>query len=280
MNIVDFLAGRSKVTIFMLSLFLIIIIGYADLSTGNQISFTIFYIMPVALVTWFIGWRSGVIISFLCSAAWFYADQRVGIRYGYYIIPLWNGIVSAIFFMLFVYLMTLLKRELDRQKTLAMEDFLTKASNARAFFRYAEMEISRMKRHGTPFSLMYFDLDNFKNINDTLGHNEGDKVLVATANVIRKNIRLTDAIARMGGDEFAILLPDMNADSAVPLVKHVRHVFDAEMKANNWKTTFSAGVVTYKKPPENVEQMIKLADNLMYTVKNNGKNGEKYIIYE
>ena len=280
MNILDFLASRSKAVIFIASLILIVIIGYLDLATGNQISLTIFYLIPVALTAWFIGWRSGTVIAVLCSIAWFYADQRAGSQYTYFIIPLWNGVVSLSFFLLVLYLMTSLKFELDLQKNLAMEDFLTKASNVRAFYRYADLEIKRIKRYGTPFSLLYFDLDNFKQVNDTLGHNEGDKLLYTAVNVIRKNIRATDAIARLGGDEFAVLLPEMNSDSALPFVKHLRAVFNTEMKNNNWHVTFSAGVVTFVKTPDSIDAVIKLADNLMYTVKRQGKNGEKYIIYD
>lgn len=280
MNILDFIAKQPKPVIFIASFLLIGAVGYLDLVTGNQISVTIFYLIPVSLATWFIGWRSGSLVAVICSVAWFFIDQKSGSQYVHFIIPMWNGIVSLGFFVLVVYLMHTLQFELNLQKNMAMEDFLTKASNARAFFRYADMEIKRMKRYGTPFSLLYFDLDDFKRVNDTLGHNEGDKLLYTMVNIIRKNIRGTDAVARLGGDEFAVLLPEMNADSAQPFIKHLRAVFDTEMKKHSWHVTFSAGVVTFVKPPESIDAVIKLADNLMYTVKRQGKNAEKYIVYD
>jgi diguanylate cyclase (GGDEF)-like protein len=280
MNIVDILAAKSKTTISIASLLLIAFIGYFDVVTGSQIALSIFYVIPIAMVTWFVGGRPGIIVSLLCAGIWYFADQKAGAQYAHFMIPVWNAVVRALFFLLFVYLMASLKYELNLQKNMAMEDFLTKASNSRAFFRYADMEIKRMRRYGTPFSLVYFDLDNFKQVNDSQGHNEGDRLLYTTVNIIRKNIRATDAIARLGGDEFAILLPEMNADSALPFVKHVRAVFNTEMKNNNWPVTFSAGVVTFIKPPESIDAVIKLADNLMYTVKRQGKNAEKYIIYD
>ena len=160
-----------------------------------------------------------------------------------------------------------------------MEDFLTKASNGRAFFNYANIEINRIKRYNKPLTIVYFDLDNFKAINDTLGHKEGDELLFTVANVIRKSIRATDAVARMGGDEFAILLPEMSADPVKPFMKHILEILDREMKACGWPVTLSAGVVTYIKPPDNADEMIKTADNAMYEVKRSGKNGVKYIVY-
>lgn len=89
---------------------------------------------------------------------------------------------------------------------MAREDFLTGVLNSRAFYEMAQVEMARAARQDSPLSLAYIDLDDFKEVNDTLGHSTGDRVLQAVAATIMEDIRLTDAVARLGGDEFAILL--------------------------------------------------------------------------
>jgi diguanylate cyclase (GGDEF)-like protein len=273
----------KKTLLFLLSMALILaaglLDGLLDKIFANDISFTIFYLIPVGVAAWFIGIRSGIIISIAAAIVCYTVDVRVFTEdHTNIVIPIWNGISGLIFFLCFAYLLSLLRGELKMQRQFAMEDFLTKASNGRAFFNYSKIEISRIKRYNKPLTMVYFDLDNFKSINDTLGHKEGDELLFTVASVIRKNIRMTDAVARLGGDEFAILLPEMSEGPAKPFMKHILEILDKEMKSRGWPVTLSAGVVTYLKPPESVDEMIKTADEAMYEVKRSGKNNVKYVV--
>jgi diguanylate cyclase (GGDEF)-like protein len=280
MDLAELKIFKSKTSIFIISLLLIFAIGWLDYITGTEITLGEFYFLPVAFATWYIGPRYGWIVSLLCVLASYFADRLGGIKYSNFIIPIYDGLVGFAIYGFFVFLLARLKKDLEMQKQLAMEDFLTKASNGRAFYNYANMEIARLKRYGTPLTIVYLDMDDFKKVNDSKGHKAGDELLITLINSIRKNIRATDVVGRLGGDEFAVLLPDMNAAAAAPFVKFIRETLDTELRKHGWSVTFSAGVVTYTKPPKSVDEMITLADNVMYSVKKSGKNSVKYISCE
>jgi diguanylate cyclase (GGDEF)-like protein len=121
-------------------------------------------------------------------------------------------------------------------------------------------------------TLAYLDLDCFKEINDRNGHATGDRVLVEVARGIEGNIRRTDMVARLGGDEFALLLPNTCKDSATTLLNKVLEVLTHTMQRKDWPVTFSVGAVTFLSPPESVQDMVQLTDEIMYSVKRAGKN--------
>jgi diguanylate cyclase (GGDEF)-like protein len=116
------------------------------------------------------------------------------------------------------------------------------------------------------------DCDNFKAVNDTLGHLEGDRLLQAIAEELQQSVRKTDVTARMGGDEFAVLLPDTSHDQAQQLVERLRLSLAQRMRQNNWPVTFSMGVAVYATPPKSVDSLIHGADVLMYSVKQDRKD--------
>lgn len=269
-------AARNA-AIIAVSIILIAVIGYVDVITGFEIKVSIFYLIPVAFASWYIGLRSGMAVAILATIALYWADIASGAKYSHSFIPVWNGLMIFLFIVIVVLLMSSLKKELETQKHLAMEDFLTKASNGRAFYNYANMEVARLKRYGTPLTIVYFDMDDFKKINDTMGHKAGNELLVTLINSVRRNIRATDVVGRLGGDEFAMLLPDMDKTAAVSFVRFISETMAVELKKHGWNITFSAGVVIYTKPPKSIDEMIKLADLAMYSIKKHGKNGVKYI---
>jgi diguanylate cyclase (GGDEF)-like protein len=168
-----------------------------------------------------------------------------------------------------------LKIALDRQKDLARIDPLTSIANSRAFYETANMEFQKSRRHEFPISVLYMDLDNFKEVNDTLGHSTGDTVLKLTANTIIKNIRTIDIAARLGGDEFGILLTQTGAKSAFIVANKLKEMMHNVMRKNNWPVTLSIGIVTFLKAPDSVDEMMKKADLLMYSAKFDGKNNIK-----
>ncbi|MFZ3264591.1 MAG: sensor domain-containing diguanylate cyclase [Terriglobales bacterium] len=165
-----------------------------------------------------------------------------------------------------------LRLRLQREEQLARIDSLTGAANRRAFFECLEGELSRLKRYGRPLSVAYIDLDNLKRVNDQLGHETGDAVLHTVSTTIRKNLRRTDMIARMGGDEFAVLLSEARSDAARFVTEKFNHCLLDAMRQNQWPVTFSIGLVTCSTKPASVEELMKKADELMYQVKRSGKN--------
>jgi diguanylate cyclase (GGDEF)-like protein len=165
-----------------------------------------------------------------------------------------------------------LKVALDKEKTLSRTDSLTKILNRRAFTESAETEIYRARRYKHPFTIVFMDLDNFKAVNDTFGHSAGDKLLDLVAQTIKNNMRSSDLIGRLGGDEFSILMPETGFESADISMRRLQLKLLDIMQRNGWPVTFSIGMVTYTTPPDSIEDIIRKADSVMYSVKNNGKN--------
>lgn len=132
--------------------------------------------------------------------------------------------------------------------------------------------ISRARRYGHPFSVAYFDADNFKTVNDQLGHHVGSQLLVRIVEVLEQNLRATDVAARIGGDEFAILLPETGAEQSWAVLQKLREKLSVEMRVNDCQVTFSMGLLTCVDAPHSVDEMIKIADGLMYEVKKGGKD--------
>jgi diguanylate cyclase (GGDEF)-like protein len=133
-----------------------------------------------------------------------------------------------------------------------------------------------MIRYKTPLTVAFVDVDNFKVINDRFGHVTGDKILGIIASTIQRHLRKTDIVARVGGDEFATLLPDVGEEAAKIVVPKMQRKLLDEMWLNNWPVTFSIGVVTCVTPPNSVDEILNMADKLMYSVKNSGKNDIQY----
>ena len=162
---------------------------------------------------------------------------------------------------------------------MARIDYLTGAGNSRFLYNLVQLEIDRLQRYQHPLTLAYIDLDNFKTVNDRLGHAVGDQVLCAVVSSVKKNIRRTDSVARLGGDEFALLLPETNQESARVVLSKIQEDILEEMRINNWPVTVSIGVLTCPVAPPSTDALVSMADELMYSVKRDGKNGVKYSTY-
>jgi diguanylate cyclase (GGDEF)-like protein len=153
---------------------------------------------------------------------------------------------------------------------LARTDDLTGLMNRRAFVRTAELEIERQVRYGGEFSIMMLDLDGFKALNDTRGHSVGDLALRHLAEAIRASIRRADSVARIGGDEFVVLMPNTPRAACASICQQLRHAVAAGMKDSGYTITASIGSVTFEEPPESIDAALKAADGAMYRAKHNG----------
>ena len=195
------------------------------------------------------------------------------------VIAWWNTGISLITFLLTTFILSSVRSALEEEKKLARSDPLTGIANRRSFIELLGAEMHRAWRYKHPFTIVHFDLDNFKTVNDRFGHSTGDALLCLLAQTIRENIRATDTIARLGGDEFAILLPETGPESARVIIQRVQKLNLDVMERNGWPVTLSMGVVTFISPPTTVDEMLRLSDALMYGAKNNGKNTIKYEVY-
>jgi diguanylate cyclase (GGDEF)-like protein len=164
-----------------------------------------------------------------------------------------------------------LRRAMIQVRHFALTDPLTGIANRPAFLETLDRAIARERRQGDPFALLYMDLDGFKTVNDTCGHAVGDQVLREVASVLRRRIRSEDTAARLGGDEFAALLVGGDVNGA-PAAERIRNEVMASMHARGWPVTASIGAVTFRSPPRDAMTALGIADRLMYSAKEAGKN--------
>jgi diguanylate cyclase (GGDEF)-like protein len=267
-----------KTVIPVVGFLMVFLLGIIDNLTGYELSFSIFYFVPINFVAWFGKRTHAVIISVLSAAIWLWADLASGHTYSHLAIPVWNSIMRLGFFLMGTLSLSAIKKLLEREQAFARIDFLTGITNSRAFEEIAKIEIDRSVRFSRPFTIAYIDIDNFKQVNDTLGHSEGDNLLKVVAETIKNNTRSIDIVSRLGGDEFAILLPETNETNAKIAISMMQeHLLD--VVSNKWPITFSIGTVTCYKSC-NLDELIQEADNLMYSVKESGKNRIEYKIHE
>jgi diguanylate cyclase (GGDEF)-like protein len=212
----------------------------------------------------------------LSACIWFLNDYTSHV-YINPIAPYWNALARLGFFMVTVVLINQLTIHLGIVKKLSKTDSLTGLLNVRGFTDRAETLFGVAARHSRSVVLAYIDLDNFKKVNDALGHSEGDKVLQVVGGKFMTSLRATDVAGRMGGDEFAIVLPETDEAGARFMFDTLRTHLLEEMNKHSWPISFSIGVVSFDSPPSDLDEAIRIADALMYRVKTSGKNN---IIFE
>lgn len=265
----SWMEARSRSSVVLLSLGMILVLWVADLYVSW--SLLIFYLLPLMLAASFAGLAPAVCLSVLAAAGWLATDL---LRFG--TIPtcthVANFVSRAALFLLFVFLESSRERLLRKERALSHADPLTGAANVRAFAALAEREISRQGRTGGPMSLAFLDVDDFKGINDRFGHGAGDGLLCAVAGVLRGMTRDADIVARIGGDEFAVLFPETGLDELRTILSRIREALEHVALKGGWPVGFSIGAVTMTSPPNSAYALLQLADKLMYESKRGGKN--------
>ncbi len=168
-----------------------------------------------------------------------------------------------------------------RLNEMAMTDPLTGLSNRRHFFDHLEQEICRANRGERPLSLFILDIDYFKQVNDTYGHQAGDVVLKAIAYILRNRLRRSDMVARIGGEEFAVLLSDTNLSQTLDLAEQIRHCIKEYLfqtcDGKSINITCSIGAFSGDRPDyTKAELLYKYADKALYAAKNSGRDKVAY----
>jgi diguanylate cyclase (GGDEF)-like protein len=279
MSAAAFFEKRSKPFWVIVGVVLVIILGIIDYSSGYELNLSLFYLIPIFIVVWYTDGRMGLVFSFASTVVGFLANYFAGQTYSNPTIFVSNMVLHLSFYLVVAWLAAALKRTSAGNLELARTDYVTGAISVRYFYELALIEMRRSQRYRHPITMAYIDLDNFKIVNDQLGHSTGDRVLRAVTDGIHRQLCQADTLARLGGDEFALLLPETDGDAAKTVLNKIHASLVDEMLRNGWMVTFSMGVVTFNEIPKTVDEMVKMADNVMYSVKAAGKNGVNYSVY-
>ena len=273
----DFLSRLSRLRLWLLVIGLLSGIGVADYFTGTDVSVGFFYLIPIAIAAWYINRSAGMWLSIASAVIWFVVNgPAVPVQEFSFFALLWNAGIRLGFFVVVAALLSVLRRAIEHERALARTDYLTGVKNDRSFYEQAEIELNRAQRHHRPLSIAYIDVDDFKKLNDRFGHEVGDDALHAIGIGLVRCLRPSDVIGRMGGDEFAILLPDTGEKKSISVSKRLHKFLTTELRGNGWPLTLSVGVVTCTTAPPEIAPLMKEVDALMYEAKRSGKNRVKH----
>jgi len=254
-------------------------IGAIDYLAGPEFGLSLVYAIPVAVAAWFAGFRRAAIVAVASVFVWITVETLQGTR-PRPMIAAANTTKRLVILVAAGYGLSSLKTRLYEEAKSARTDFVTGIGNVRSFYEDAALELARASRYGRPFTVVYADVDDFKRINDLLGHDRGDAVLRTIASTMRQTLRSVDRVARTGGDEFGLLLPETDLESARAVLEKLRLALQAEMETEGRTVTLTMGALVCMVPPRDVTQMIALSDGLLLKGKREGKNTIRYSVHD
>lgn len=270
LNRIDWFRGLPAWLVVAVSAAIFMIVFVVDLVTGPDLQLLIFYLVPVLAMTWRFDLLVGEITAGVVVVGGGVANV-VGPDPVSELTAVWNSSARFVFLSLMVGLVHRQRAVLDHQRALAATDPLTGVLNRRAFYESCADAFSRARRQPADLSLVYFDVNGLKIVNDREGHGAGDRLLAELARIVTGITRTTDAFARMGGDEFAVLLPNTDQAAAALFADRLR----ATLATDGFRPmTVSMGIVVAHAVPDDVESLVHQADELMYEAKR-GSRGVK-----
>ncbi len=250
---------------------LTLLVYWFNAVTPPEARLGILYIIPVLLVTWTEGLAWGILFALVTTV---YREATAWVQMPPDTPLVWRVVTGLAYLAVLGVAMAglqTLRRSQAALARLVTQDQLTNVMNARAFADRLGQELDRNRRYPRPLALMYMDLDNFKVINDTHGHQTGDAVLRLVADAMRSSVRQADVVGRLGGDEFAVIMPETDAalaDAAAKrLIVGLRNVFKGTPNV-----TASIGVVSCTATDASTDDLLRRADQAMYDAKKSGKD--------
>jgi diguanylate cyclase (GGDEF)-like protein len=255
----------------VLGLLLLVAVALLDHVAGPHYSFSIFYLLVVILVSASNGTAYALPLSLIAAGIWAGVESANLDLSDPWLPLLWN--TAARFAVLLVTaslvaaVVSMAREESERSRA----DALTGLLNRRGLCDVAALEVARAGRSGEPFTLLYLDIDGFKAVNDSDGHLAGDRLLSEVGRAIEAHVRRSDTAARIGGDEFVVLLPDTPSEPGVVAAQRLSAGLDALCRTGSWPVRFSIGAATFVEAPASVDQLLSEADRLMYAAKRTGK---------
>ncbi len=255
---------------FVLSLAIMLGIFFADFFTNEDIQLHILYVFPIALVV--MHHDSPMLIALSMIFAVIFMSVTLT-HYGLSTLSiLINVVIGIAAYCAMIYFCYSARFNYLKAMNSATVDPLTELLNRRGLEPILGLEVARWKRYGEAFSLAMLDLDGFKQLNDAKGHRAGDQALKLFADILRGNIRESDTVARVGGDEFVLLMPHAKGMETSILCEKLCRDVETEMKARGFNVTVSIGCKTFDDASAVVSDVLNEADKVMYAAKKGGKN--------
>ncbi len=266
----------------LLSLVLILLVAALDQVTGYEISFSVFFLIPILIAVGYGNRNMGYAASVVSAGAWMTVEKISAVPYSQAWILYWNTGVRLTFFLLFAYLAAQLRTNFVRHRQLARTDSLTGLLNRVGFMESAAGTFDTATHRRKATTIAFIDLDDFKKINDTFGHEQGDAVLGFVAKELSRSLRKSDVVARYGGDEFAILLPNTDSSGATVLLEKLHDRVLEGLRNSEWSVVgLSIGAIVLDRGDVDLAEALHTADTLMYRAKNSGSGkSSKGVIIE
>jgi diguanylate cyclase (GGDEF)-like protein len=276
LKILNYSSRQPHHLVAIACLFFTICVGSIDYITGYELDVEILYFIPIFFASISLGKYSGLLISVISAIVSLIIDLALTPHHHQPAIIYWNSFIYLLTAIFFSFLSSALATSVKRETRVARIDFLTGIVNRMGFVESLNIEIQRCRRNAQCLTIGYLDCDNFKTINDQLGHQTGDQLLSSVAEILKSSVRATDIVARLGGDEFAILLPNTCTDLTLQIFDRLQNMLTNEMKQHQWAVTFSIGIAIFNVVPDSIDEIIHCADDLMYKVKKSGKGRFEY----
>jgi diguanylate cyclase (GGDEF)-like protein len=264
-------AGAARLAVW-LAVLLACGLGFAaNYFTSPQLDYGAVFLVPCIAASWYLGSAAGLATVALSAAAWFTVMLLQGPAAEPWVI-LTNTVSRFSLFLVVAALVASVRRLMQRLAELSRLDALTGLANRREFHARCEHDLAVASRSGSPTSLVFIDLDHFKDVNDRLGHAAGDEVLRMVASALSAAARRSDLAARLGGDEFALLLLGSDAQAARRIADKARAALHAAFSARELPVTLSVGIACSPESGARCDELLAAADRAMYAAKAAGKD--------
>lgn len=274
--------GWPRRLVIAVGLVATVAVGWADYGVAQVFGYgfvvTAFYLVPIGLVAFVAGTRAGTIVAFAAAATEAIAlrgalvDERNA-----WAIPI-SVVLELIVFVAAAYSHGALRRLVQIERQVSRHDALTGVSNVLGFREAVASELARARRWPQVLSLIYLDVDGFKAVNDRDGHARGDEALRIVGVALKRSLRECDVVARVGGDEFAALMPGTGPDGCQAAVGRAQLAIASDLAHAGFRLTVSVGAVTFPSTPDGIDEMLAAADAAMYVVKRAAKNGVHHVV--
>jgi len=276
----------SRRVVVTLALLVIALVAWLDYHTTSELRLFLLYLTPIVAVAWWGNQRDAIVLAVVAMILATAADTPWRSQIGLPILT-WNAFSRLVMFTAAAALVATIrdyrdrfaaldrdhKRAYGREAMLARTDALTQLPNLRAFLEAIQRELARARREGSHICVLYVDLDDFKTVNDQYGHQAGDNVLQEVAHALLSSVRGGDVVARIGGDEFVVLLWHASpADARMVAERIAMRISDIAAAYPLSRLDASIGLRYFEKPPADPDDVVRLADAAMYDEKQRRKS--------